>query len=126
MAGDKGKKSTQRHEVPDAREMKSSEQKRQPRKLGRLIKHDPSCGREHAEQDRGGISKLLERVISFFNLRLGAEQEVMPGHRPYAFDVAWRKEDLPKVTAEKLINDVHHTSRDEDPHEGEMPLERAA
>src|SRR5947209_6812709 len=59
VPGDEGEESAHRHEVPDACEMKSAEQRRHRRELDWFPEHESGEYGEHAECERLRISQLL-------------------------------------------------------------------
>src|SRR4029077_4027767 len=69
---------------------------------------------------------LLQRVVGFTLFRLWAKEKVVTHHGPNARKIAVSKKYLAIVAAEELISKVEQASANVDPHEGEVPLERAA
>src|SRR6267154_73053 len=112
--------------MPDARPVKSSHHPGQPGKLNRLPHREPSQHRQNSQPNRSSVSMLLQRVIRLAYRRLGAEKEVMLHHRPHARNIPRRKQNLPIVPAEKLIAEIQNARRHVNPHEGQVPLQRAS
>src|SRR5580765_4442934 len=106
--------------------MEAAHHPRQPRKLHWLPNREARQHREHSQPNRGGVRVLLQRVVGFLGLGFVAEEKVVPHYRPYTRDVTSYEEHLLVVSAEDLIAEVHEAGRDIDPHEGKVPLQRAA
>src|ERR1700733_16332028 len=113
-------------EMPDARQMEPAQYPRQPGKLHRLPDCEACQHRKLSQPNRRGVRMLLERVIGFSYGRLGTEEEVVAHHRPYSREVPTYKEHLLIVSAEDLVTNVHKASRNIDPHEGKVPLQRTS
>src|SRR5271166_5987714 len=79
----------------------------------------------HAKENRGSVSELLQRVVRRVNLGFGAKEEVMARHGPHAFDIARREKHLAPMAGYNLVDHVHESAANEDPHEREVPLQRA-
>src|SRR5580692_1673718 len=112
-------------EMPQSRQMKSAHHPRQPRRLHRLPYRETGQHRKHAQSDCGSVSVFLQRVVSFFYWRLGAEEKVIAHPWPHSGQVSRREKNLLIVAAKNLISDVHQSGCQVNPHEGEMPLQRA-
>src|SRR5205823_14414046 len=69
---------------------------------------------------------LLQRIVGLFCHRLGTEEKVVAHHRPNPWNITRRKQDLPIIPAEDLIPEIQHAAAYVDPHESEVPLQRAA
>src|SRR6201981_571950 len=50
----------------------------------------------------------------------------MPGHRPNSSDIAGDGKNLLVISRKDFLAEVNETGRDVNPHEGEVPLQRAA
>src|SRR5260221_1078948 len=112
--------------MPEARIVESAHQPRQPVELYRLPYRKAGQHREHAQADHRGVRMFLKWVVGFTLLRFRTEEEVVLHHGPDAWDVAMSDQNLPIGAAEDLIADVDHARGDVNPHEGEVPLQRAA
>src|SRR6266849_6278492 len=126
VSGNKCEEAAHRREMPHAREMKTTEQKCQPRELDGFVQDDPSEQRQRAERYGGGVSQLLQRVVLTRRRGLGTKEKIVPRHRPHAWDVMEREQHRTVMPADDLIHDINYAARGEEPHEGEMPLQRAA
>src|SRR6266536_2412398 len=113
------------YKMPQAGIMKTTHHPRQPGKLHRLPDSNARKDRQHAQHKCGSVSVLLQRIVSFFYRRLGAEEKIVAHHRPHAMNVARRKQDLPIIIAEYLIAEIQQTASNINPHESQMPLQRA-
>src|SRR5437868_9182595 len=69
---------------------------------------------------------LLERVISSRGGRLGSKEKVVPNHGPDARQVSMGEQNLLIVSTKKLVADVDQAGGHVDPHECEVPLQRAS
>src|SRR5277367_3377034 len=126
MAADECQKSQHHGEMPNARVVKSAHEHRQKRELHRAIEHQTGEDREHTKTDGGCVSQLLQWIVRLVQLGLAAEEKIMLRHGPNAANIARHKEHLAVIAAENFVGDVECARDHVDPHESEMPLQRAA
>src|SRR5271166_6343911 len=69
---------------------------------------------------------LLQRVVCLTRRGLRPEEEIMFDHRPYSRKIPASKQNLSIISAEELIPEIDQPGRDVNPHERQVPLQRAA
>ncbi len=126
VPGDEREQSAHREEVHQSRPVIAAEHDADRRELRRLVHHDSGQQRQRPEADRGRVGELLKRIVLTGRNRLRSEQEIVTGHRPHTCDVAPRERHRAVMTARDLRDHIQHPARGEDPHEGEVPLQRTA
>ena len=68
---------------------------------------------------------FLKRVVSFPEWRFWSEEKIVAQHWPDSRKIASNEKNLPVTAAEDLVGKVKKSGRNVDPHEREMPLQRA-
>src|SRR5205085_6423734 len=112
-------------EMPVARRLKSTQQRRQPAQLGRFVDREAGEHRERAQHDHTRVRKLLERVVLTLRWMLPAEMEVVLRHRERARNVPRAEQQGAPLAAPYEVREVQETESDERPCQREVPVERA-
>ena len=73
----------------------------------------------------GRVCELLKRIVLHLWRSASVRRRNSDGHRPDARKIARREKDRAVMAADDLRNHVQHTGGGKDPHEGEVPPQRA-
>src|ERR1700757_2866674 len=103
MTKDESQHHPHHKEVPEPCPMETTHQPSEPGELHRFPDGKSCQHRKDTQHDHSGVGLFLQGVVWLVLLRLWTKEEVMLHHRPNAWNVAPREQNLFVVAAEDVI-----------------------